>query len=106
VVVNNLVYAPNVTGTAFENGGNGTTLDYFEYIPVTSTFSLVAANTTNAQIKTLNPGWSPSAGAVNSQGFGFPTANYTPGKGIAVPLWEDFNGNPRTGANDQGAFVH
>jgi hypothetical protein len=105
-LVNNLVYDPIATMTGFNNspsGLNGYML-YYTYAP--DPFSLTGGNSTDSQIVGANPGWSPSAGAVNSQGFGFPTANYTQGQGVAVALWEDFNGNPRTGANDQGAFGH
>lgn len=99
VLKNNLVYAP----TAVSNDYTGGTYSGPILVgsPTGATWT-ASSNSTDYQIKNISPGFiSPPSALANWK----PTSGYAIGSGEAVPVWDDFFLNPRSGTYSLGAVT-
>ncbi len=93
-VENNLVYAPLST--------NGQTSVIYG---TPKAGSIVAPNSTTAQMKTVDPLYAVTP-PVNPSDFKPGTGSYAIGTGANVPVWTDFFGLPISAPYDMGAVKH
>jgi hypothetical protein len=95
VVKNNLVYAPTATNNDWTYSG----LPLFIGGSSGATWT-ASSNSTDSQIKSAAPGFTTPPVALTDWK---PTSGYAVGSGEAVPVWDDFFQNQRSGTYSLGA---